>query len=299
MEIKEFAKKMRSAVERELGEQYTVEVKSVTKNNGVVLHGLLIHSKEQNVIPTIYLDGFWEGYEAGIPFAVVLQKLLSVYREDTPKEKINMDFFYSFDKVKERICYRLIRKAGNESLLSEIPHVEFLDLCICFFYAFQNKGLGDGSILIYNTHMKMWNTNVQMLFELARTNTPRLFPWECTDMEAMLTEMTDEGDEVDLEGLLHDIPMKVLSNNKRIHGAICLLYPNLAEQLALREGGSYYILPSSVHEVILLKDTGREEPDNLKSMIEDVNANLVAPEEVLSDSLYYYDFVEKMIKRIF
>ena len=299
MEIKEFAKKMRGAVERELGENYMVELKNVTKNNGVVLHGLLIHSKEQNVIPTIYLDSFWEAYEAGIPFAAVLRKLLTVYREDTPKNKLNMDFFYSFEGVKERICYRLIRKAGNEDLLKEIPHVEFLDLCICFFYAFQNKGLGEGSILIYNTHMKMWDTDVQALFELARKNTPKLFPWECNDMEAMLTEMTDMEEDADLEELLHDIPMKILSNSKRIHGATCILYPDLAEQLAIREGGSYYILPSSIHEVIIMKDTGGEDPENLKSMIMDVNTNLVAPEEVLSDSLYYYDYINKNIKRLF
>ena len=298
MEIREFARKMCGAVAGELGENYTVEVKKVTKNNGIVLHGLLIHSKEQNVIPTIYLESFWEAYEAGIPFAAVLRKLLAVYREDTPKEKLNMDFFGSFEKVRERICYRLIRKAGNESLLKEIPHVEFLDLCICFFYAFTNKKFGDGSILIYHSHMEMWKKDVRALFELARVNTPRLFPWECKNMEAMVTELADIGEDADLQELLHDIPMKILSNTKRIHGATCILYPDIAEQLAVMEGGSYYILPSSIHEVIILKDTGEEDKENLKSMIADVNANMVAPEEVLSDSLYYYDFAEKNIRRI-
>ena len=299
MEIKEFARKMCSAVEKELGEAYTVELKEVRKNNGVILQGMLIYSKTQNVIPTIYLDSFWEAYEAGIPFGAVLKKLLTVYHQDTPKKKLNMDFFYSFDEVKEKICYRLIRKAGNESLLQEIPHVDFLDLCICFFYAFQDKGFGDGSILIYHSHLKMWNTDVQALYELARENTPRLFPWECATMEAMLTEMTDIGNEGDLEGLLHNIPMKILSNRQRIHGATCVLYPNLAEKIAEQEGGSYYILPSSIHEVIILKDTGKEDPINLKSMITDVNENMVAPEEVLSDSLYYYDSKQKKIGLIF
>lgn len=299
MEINAFARKMCHAVAGELGAKYKVEWKEVKKNNGVILHGMLIHSGEQNVVPTIYLDSFWEAYESGIPFAAVLQKLLQVYREDTPKNKLNMDFFYTLRGVQDRICYRIIRKEGNESLLAEIPHMEYLDLCICFFYAFQNKGLGEGSILIYDSHMEMWKTDVERLYELAKINTPRIFPWECSSMEAMVAEMTGMDDVEDLEGMFKDIPMKILSNAKRVHGATCIIYPALAEKLAGNMEGSYYILPSSIHEVILLKDTGEEDPIHLKRMIEEVNANMVAPEEVLSNSLYYYDAEDKLIKRLF
>ena len=298
MEMKEFARKMCSAVAGELGNEYTVELKEVKKNNGVVLQGLLIHTQEQNVIPTIYLDSFWEAYEAGVPFASVLQKLMQIYHEDTPKRKLNMDFFYSLEGVKDRICYRLIKRAGNEGLLKEIPHVNFLDLSICFFYAFQNKNQGEGSILIYNTHMEMWKTDVNQLYELARVNTPNLYPWECCNMEAMLTEFDDVTSCEDLDEMLHSVPMEILSNTKRVHGATCIIYPKVAETLAGRAGGSYYILPSSIHELILLKDTGKEEPLKLKDMILEVNETVVAPEEVLSNSLYYYDCKEKRLKRL-
>lgn len=299
MGINEFSRKVCSAVEKELGKNYKVELKEVKKNNGVLLHGMLIHLPEQNVIPTIYLDSFWEAYESGVPFAAVMRNLMKIYREDTPKRQVDMSFFYSFEKVKDNICYRLIRKKGNESLLEDIPHVEFLDLIICFFYVFQNHVLGDGTILIHNTHMDMWDTDEEALFGLAMENTPRLFPWECNTMDAMMTEIMGVEDLEDFDGMFHRIPMKILSNAKRIHGAGCILYPNLAENLAVKEGGSYYILPSSVHEVIILKDTGMEDPVELRSMVKEVNRDFVAPEEVLSDSLYYYDFAEKAIKRLF
>ena len=90
--------------------------------------------------------------------------------------------------------------------------------------------------------------------------------------------------------------MKVLSNDKKAYGAACMLYPGVLERLAEEEGSSLYIMPSSVHETILLADNGRLEPDELKKMISEVNRTQVAPEDVLSDNLYYYDFKDKRVK---
>ena len=93
--------------------------------------------------------------------------------------------------------------------------------------------------------------------------------------------------------------MKVLTNEKRTQGAACMLYPELLAQLAGKEERSFYIFPSSVHEVILMPDTGRGEAESFKQMIVEINDAQVAPEEVLSDSLYYYDLAEKRVKIIF
>lgn len=70
-------------------------------------------------------------------------------------------------------------------------------------------------------------------------------------------------------------------------------------RLARKEKKSLYILPSSVHEVILLPDNGEESPEELRRMIREVNREHVAPEEVLSDNLYYFDLAEKQVKNIF
>ena len=94
-------------------------------------------------------------------------------------------------------------------------------------------------------------------------------------------------------------PLWVLSNVQRVQGASCMLYPGLLKQLAEKEGNSFYILPSSIHEVILLTDRKMETPEQLKDMIAEVNRTQVAPEEVLSDSLYYYDFQKENIRIVF
>lgn len=83
--------------------------------------------------------------------------------------------------------------------------------------------------------------------------------------------------------------MKVLSNTKRLHGAVCMLYPGVLKEMADRMGGDFFILPSSVHETILLPDAGEGLNGALRQMIREVNSTKVAPEEVLSDTLYRYD----------
>mgnify|MGYP003291041420 CR=1 FL=1 len=147
MEINTFAQKVCAVMKNELGEGCDAEVREVVKNNGTRLHGLLIKDRSRNVIPTIYLESFWEAYESGVPFAVIIRKLLELYRADTPKQKICMEFFKYFERVKERICFRLIKVQGNEELLQEIPYVKFLDLAICFFYAYKGQELGEGLLL--------------------------------------------------------------------------------------------------------------------------------------------------------
>ncbi|MCI9338890.1 MAG: hypothetical protein HFH93_15440 [Lachnospiraceae bacterium] len=302
MNINEFAGKVCKAVKKELGAGYRVECKEVRKNNGVILHGLLVLGENQNVAPTIYLDTFLEAYESGATFKSVLQRLLDICREDMLKEAVDMEFFRSFEQVRDRICYRLIGRKGNEELLEDIPYIEFLDLAICFYYAYHGEALGDGTILVHNSHMELWDTCTAELFGMAKRNTQKLFPWVCSSIAEVLGEIAGEDESPEAEeqeAFLQEVPMQVLSNEKRTQGAVCMLYPGVLDVLAGEEKRNFYILPSSVHEVILLEDTGVGSVPELKKMVTEVNATQVAPEEVLSDSLYYYDSTDKRVKIIF
>lgn len=302
--MNKFAQLVQERITERLGESYQVTLQEVCKNNCVTLQGVMILSQTNNVSPTIYLKPFWEAYEKGMALEAVVDQILQIYWEDTPKKKVNMNFFKYYEKVRDRICYRLIHAGKNAKLLEDIPHIEFLDLAICFFYAYQGRTLGEGSILIHNTHMEMWKTNTAELLCLAQENTPRIFPWECNSMEDVVREMMRE-QKGDLhmnreaqEEAFSGVPMRILSNRKRVQGAACILYPNVLEQISARAEGNLYILPSSVHEVILLVDSGSEKPELLKEMIFDVNRTQVEPEEILSDSLYYYDRTKKCVKRL-
>lgn len=298
MNSREFAAKVQAEIAGRLGPDYKVSTKEIVKNNGVVLQGLLIYSKKQNITPTIYLNAFLEKYEEGESWDSIIDKILMSYRDGMPNKPVDMEFYKYFEKVKDRIAYKLINAEKNRELLTEIPHIRFLDLAVCFYYAFTHATLGDGSILIHNVQVEAWNTDTVELLKLAQKNTRKMFDVELVDMENILAEMiTREMPEGNIEGfnLKGIIPMKVLSNRRHMYGAAVMILPGVLQDIAEEMDASLYILPSSVHEVILMTDTGQEQPQVLRDMVMEVNATQVLPEEILSDHVYYYDRDKKEI----
>ena len=100
----------------------------------------------------------------------------------------------------------------------------------------------------------------------------QIFPCDIMPMESALEELLEELQADVRQHLAREIPMLILTNAGKTYGACCILYPKVLEQLAKRVDGDYYLIPSSVHEFILLPvDQGRS-AEELKEMIVEVNA---------------------------
>ncbi len=298
MNMKKFSQQLQEKLQNRLGSECCVQLQEVQKNNGVLLTGLTIRRDEQNVSPTIYLDDFFEAYSNGYSMEKVMDDVLDIYAKGVPRECVDMDFFRHFETVKNRICYRLVDAERNAQLLCQIPHIRYLDLAICFFYAYEDQVLGKGAILIYHSHVEMWGTTIEELMALANVNTPELFPWECNSMRQVIEELMREAPIQERELFLEEVTMRILSNKSKVYGATCLIYPGLIEKVAESLNSNLFILPSSVHEVILLKDSGEESVEKLKEMIVEINRTQLETQEVLSDSLYYFDRLEGEIKNL-
>lgn len=291
MKLEKFMKTVQERVQDVAGADACVQVQEVRKNNNVVLHGMSILRKGQNVSPTIYLDSFYEMMEEGTDVECIVKKILEVYVRGLPRGNVDMEFFKDFASVRDRIVYRLVNREKNRDLLCEIPHVEFLDLAVCFCYSYEHPEIGEGMILIHNTHMEMWETCHRELMRLAERNTPRLMPaWLC-GMDQALKGVLDEEALLQLRQMQKETGkyMYVLSNDRRCQGAAAILYPGMLARAAQQMGGSFYILPSSIHEVILFRDETQSGGEQLHEMIEDINRNQLREEEVLSDYAYRYD----------
>lgn len=292
MTINEFTEKVVKAAQEVLGDEYRVSAKEVLKNNDTLLHGVMIAGRECKLTPTIYVDNFLPQYEAGMPFGDIMNRIIGAFREGEEKTGIDMSFFREFDKVRDRICYRLIAVDRNRELLENVPYIPFLDLAIVFYYALDIEELDNAYILIRNEHMEMWGTDVSTLMKISGENTPRLFPAGCKPLLEVLKDMLQErypyGDA--------EIPMMVASNEGRMQGASVMLYPHFLEEVADRKEANLFIIPSSVHEVLLLPDRGDLVPGMLKELISTVNNTSVDPVEVLSDNLYYFDRQEKQVR---
>lgn len=284
-----FSGKVCSALSRSLGDDYEVKLQDVTKNNGVKLCGVVILTKSRNIAPTIYLEPFLDSYNDGMTMAEVVGRITELYRDSVPAENEDFSFFRSFECVKDRICYRLVSRELNAEMLDRMPHVDFLDLAVCFYYVHDNAKLGLGSVRIFNHHMAEWGCSTAQLMQLAQRNTPQLFPAQAVDMEDILRRMLEEAGEQteDLE-FPQEIRMKVLTNDRKVNGAAVLMYPGMLRSVAQELDADLYILPSSVHEVIVVP-ADVPQSDELRQMVREVNETQVAPEEVLSGEVYYYD----------
>lgn len=298
----EFCMEVERRTAEQFGENYEVKLQEVRKNNNVRMQGLIIREKNKTMAPTVYLDELYREYEQGkMEMEGILESIRELLREKMPKEDVDMNFFLDYGKVKDRICYRLINQEKNRDLLSEIPYIPFLDLAVCFLYSFENREMGGcGSILIRNQYMETWKVSVKELWDTANRNTRTIFPPECTSMENILKEIgVKERKEFHPELPEPDgnfLSMSVLSNRQRIFGSAVLLYDNYMERIGERLGKNYFILPSSIHEVILLPENGGEDYGSMRSMICEINETQVEDQEILSDNLYYFDREKKKMR---
>ncbi len=298
----EFVQNIRQAVEERLGEGFRVTLQTVRKNNNVLMKGLIISQEGKNISPTVYLDSYYRDYINGASEEDIVGSIIDAAEKGMPKSLVNLDFFTDFSAMESRICYRLIHAEKNRELLEEIPYIPFLDLAICFFYPFYHEEIGSGSITIRNSHMEKWGGSVQTLWERAERNTEMLYPAQCSPMSTLLMELMGQKQPEEYVGSLPqkksegELQMLVLSNRQRMFGAGVVLYKDYLEQLADWFEDSFYILPSSVHEVILLSCRYQGEKGQLKRTIHEVNTTQVECQEVLSDSLYLYDRDAKQIR---
>lgn len=160
---------------------------------------------------------------------------------------------------------------------------------------------GMAAIRIHNVHMKLWDVTVNDLFEAAQKNTPWLMGYELKSMKDVLREImeSEQLEEADFDaymaGIENGIPMYVLSNRYRVDGAACILYPTLPARICNRLESSFYIIPSSVHELLILPSDNTDDSDKIREMIKEINDTQVAAEEILSYSLYFYEREESRL----
>lgn len=294
MKYETFERVVVAKVKKIVGRSGKVQLQNVRKLNNIVRRGIYIERDGHTLSPTIYLDKFYEMLKGGKDIDFIIQRILEVYVGALPKSKVDMQFFKDFEQVKHQIVYRLINRERNKDILADIPHVDYLNLAICFYYICQHPEAREGAILIHNSHLEMWNIGAEMLMPLANSNTPQLFPAHlCTVSEALVEmgEPLSEEQLKEIQQLQRDkgVYMYELSNSKRSYGAAAILYPGILADAAKRMGGNFHVIPSSIHETLLLYDEGKRDSADLNMLIEEINRSRLDNDSVLSDYAYLYD----------
>lgn len=191
----------------------------------------------------------------------------------------------NYEKMKDSLMVQLVPTTGNEEMLSNIPHITKEDMAIVYRMVIDSNAQETASALINNQMLDTYGITAKKLHKDAMLNSFK-FPAKFQPMREMIAEMTNTNPEEIPEGNQN---LFVLTNDKRMYGASTLFYPDMMEILAEKMKGDYYIIPSSVHEVLIIKDDGTISAKTLDTMIQQVNDSQVPPEDRLSYSSYHYD----------
>lgn len=265
----------------ELGEFVTHQV---TKNNGVILTGISLLDETKRVSPTLYLEHFYELYEEGMMLDDVVSEIVKVYRRAVDsKETYRIEDELNLGL--ENIIIKLVNYDKNVGLLDRIPYIKYMDLLITFRYYIDSFDNSIGTALVTNENICDSSISTEELYEIALSNTRKYLPENLFSLNDFFEEnITDEQNQE-----LENLGVKVLTNSKFIDGATMILYEDLLRDFSDSINDSFYIIPSSIHEVMLVPRTSVPNSDYIEDMISFVNKNELIPEEYLSDSLYYYD----------
>lgn len=260
-----------------------VEISVVKKNNGVSATGLFIRENGQDVSPILYLDDYYIHYQNGELLENVIRNIRADYDKKVQMAAVKIPNLQEFENIRGRVIYRLVNYEKNKEILEDCPHIRLYDLAVTFRWVARIDDVGVSTSLITNKQVKEWGVSVNDLVLAARQNTPRLFPAQIIDMEEMLAGM--------VSFILYPsaIPMYILTNEQELNGASALLYGDILKDFANKKGADMYILPSSIHEVIMIPADRIDDPKKLSSMVHEANTTVVSTGDVLSDSVYYYD----------
>lgn len=285
-----FIKEVKEAVESKVGTGFDVTVNKVTKNNDLVLDGLVIKAADTNIAPTIYLNSYFDKFTDGVMnLDAVVDSIIDTYSRHN-SVTFDVSTFTDFDAVKNRICYKLVNTASNKKLLEDVPHRELFDLSIVYYVVVSVEANVTGSIIIHNNHIKLWDITENDLYEFASDNTKRLLPAGIKSMFDTLSEMINMEDLPDTDDLMY-----VLTNREKLQGASTILYPDVLSTFADRKNANLWLLPSSIHEWIIVCDDGNMNRETLSEMIQEVNSTQLAVDEILSDHPYYYNRTTKVL----
>lgn len=289
MEYKTFQNQIIAALKQQMGEEVEIQTKTIPKLNGIEKEALLISKKGDLVAPTIYLEQLYDAYLHGISAAELVEKISGQYQRLKTKTQGEKDarFFTEWERAAPQIYCQLVQAKRNDELLAEVPHRKILDLAILYYYQIRQEKLPNGTIQIHREHLNIWGISEEELFEQAWKNTLRDLPARTENLQGYLREEYGVSfPEVELGAFGEQLYL--VSNRRGCLGAICICYPDLLKNLAQRLEANLYVIPSSIHECMVVPDYDTFTESELSCMVREVNRDLVEPQEILSDHVYYY-----------
>ena len=283
-----------------------VIIEQINKMN-VSYTGLVLRKPGNEGAYTINLDllyGSFESAEQAIHPDLIIQEMINHIPKTAPK--FDKAIFEDYEKAKERLFIRLGNIDASKEFLNGVPHQTMYDMAVTYHLMLDSDKNGSMTTAVTNQLMGQFCVSKEQLHKDALQNSVKLLPPQIMSLnedyiKSMLTGVQPTS--VDFEDSLkhlsfEDASLVILTNSERHNGASVLLYPEVMEKISFQADSDFYILPSSVHEVLLMKKSDFLNPNELQKMVRQINSTEVLPEDVLSNNVYYYNSLKQKVVRV-
>lgn len=297
-EKKEFTEELIKIINNLMGDGYRAEICCVEKINTGKLHALVILNAKNCVSPNFYIDGFYKDYRDGkATIDGIAKGIVNVYYNNTCMQAGGSIHKCLDDRewVEERLFLQLISTSKNKGLLKDSLYMDFNGLSLVLYIMVTDNNEGLCRARVTKAMCQKFGWNEKQILHYALENTEKLYPYIVFPLHELIQKLINDTDMAEQAVPDGENGMMVLTNNHGVNGAAAAFYPGVLRGISEKHGKSLFLLPSSIHEFIILEDNGIYKPEQLGQMVMEVNHSAVEPEEILSDSVYYYGFTSGVL----
>lgn len=298
MNRKEFYEYIKNNVKNYLPQTYEnaeIKLQEIAKNNGVNLTAITIPEGTQRAVPSIYLDSMYQDYLNGKPLDSCVGDVADMrieLQDMAAYVNLGLPDIRNYEEMKDKLQVRICDPEWNKDRLADKVYTEHGDFAAYYTINLEEDQHGTSSIPVTVNLMKSWGVTAEQIHADA-TAADKDRGAVLMDMKEIINSMVFGGEEpenllnhkLDMETI--ENPMFCLTNENKMNGASLLLQEDIRKQIGECLGSDYFVLPSSIHEVLILPDNGMFEVPALNQMVQEVNETQVEPQERLSDKVQF------------
>lgn len=259
---------------------------------------LMVSVDDSKMSMAFRLKEIYQSVEDGEDIDHAVYKMVNTIEDNISfvkeKEQDVKSFISDYEKVKDNTYLRLI--PGDSPILKSTPHrmIEDMALVVNVHLDSFSDEHGKSCVVVTKPLMEMYGIDEAQLFADAEKNSLANEPMVFKPLLDMVKDLINSEDIPNPEDV--GIVTYIATNQSGFQGAAVAGYPDFCEKAAETIGGSFYMLPSSVHEFILIKDDGTPKAKDLNRMIKNVNETVLEPRDVLAAQCYHYDAKAKVLE---
>ena len=279
MNFQAFLKELTEEIRVPFAETGVLRVQTIHKSDTLRIKAVALYQEGKRLTPWIYMAPFYRLCREGVPIGFIRTEMQNILSMCVLAGNLPDDLFLSLNAALPYLKPRLIPAGDNLKLLTNVPHRRIFDLALIYHLLIPGKGEHIGSAILYSDHLQLWGVTEEILFQAVMKEQEEDFRLERLSnllQDCFSTPYPDTG-------------LYFLSNKSGCYGAPVMLNPKAIRKAGETVGKEGYLLPASVHELLLVSKDRAPAPEELRRIIWEVNHTELLPEEILTDNLFVYD----------